>query len=375
MRLLRVGFVIPTLEFGGGQKVAADLACQLVRHSAFHLTFLLYRDEVAYDLPSDVDKVVIGGVTGGSVWRRVANTFGNLLRLRTALRENEFDVVVSFMGQTNLMTLMACPKRIPLIITEHNVRTGWQNLSRESGPILAKATIFFLKRLLYPCATRIVAVSKGVAQDLYAHLGQKLNVEIIYNPIDIDRIQEMASKSLPTENFGKYIIGVGRLTTQKGFDLLIESFAKIPDKTIQLLLLGEGPQETALKELCLALGVQNRVHFLGFVNNPYVWMAHAQCFVLSSRWEGFGLVVAEALACGAPTVATDCIAGPSEILENGRYGLLVKPENPLALSQAICEVLGGKRFENPAAKLEEFRAERVANRYAQVISEAISGYQ
>jgi GalNAc-alpha-(1->4)-GalNAc-alpha-(1->3)-diNAcBac-PP-undecaprenol alpha-1,4-N-acetyl-D-galactosaminyltransferase len=235
---------------------------------------------------------------------------------------------------------------------------------------LAKATIFFLKRLLYPRATKIIAVSIGVAQDLHAHLGQELEVEVIYNPIDVDRIQEMASVSLPSVNFDRYIIGVGRLTVQKGFDLLIEAFAKIPDKTIHLLLLGEGPEEVVLKKLCLALGVQDRVHFLGFVNNPYVWMAHAQCFVLSSRWEGFGLVVAEALACDTSVVATNCVAGPSEILDNGRYGLLVEPENARALTQAICDVLAGKRFENPTIKLEEFRAERVAAHYAQIIFEA-----
>jgi glycosyltransferase involved in cell wall biosynthesis len=145
------------------------------------------------------------------------------------------------------------------------------------------------------------------------------------------------------------VLAVGRLTPTKDFPTLLRAFAQVRQALpARLIILGEGknPEESAarqieLMEMAAELGIAADVALPGFVINPLAYMARASVFVLSSVWEGFGNVIAEALACGCPVVSTDCPDGPGEILERGRYGRLVPVGDHGAMAAAILETLRG----------------------------------
>jgi glycosyltransferase involved in cell wall biosynthesis len=168
-------------------------------------------------------------------------------------------------------------------------------------------------------------------------------VTVIYNGV-ISRDFEQKS-SLPVTHpwFGlniPVIVAAGRMVEQKDFATLIKAFAAVArQRDVRLVLLGDGPLRAALVALTKTLNVTDRIDMPGFKANPLPYLRAADLVVMSSCYEGFGMVLAEALACGTPAVSTDCPHGPAEILEHGRVGRLAPPQNPEALAQAIIETL------------------------------------
>jgi len=196
-------------------------------------------------------------------------------------------------------------------------------------------------RLLYPRADRVICVSNGIADALaeFARLPRE-KIDVVWNPVVSSSFDRLAKEPVehPWMNSSKeqVVLGVGALSPQKDFATLLRAFARLPDTArTRLIILGEGEERLQLDQLARELAVDDRVSFPGFVQNPYAWMAKADLFVLSSRWEGFGLVVAEALAAGCPVISTNCPSGPSEILADGRYGRLVPVGDEAALAQAM----------------------------------------
>lgn len=194
-------------------------------------------------------------------------------------------------------------------------------------------------RLLYPQARWVAAVSSGVAQDL-ARLGiPEEKIRVVPNPVVSPRIHTLADAPLShpwLEDPLPVILGVGRLTPQKGFDVLLRSFAKMQaDTPARLLILGEGKERGRLLALAKALGIAEKTQFLGHVDNPYPYFRRASLFVLSSFWEGSPNALTEALALGVPVVAADCPSGPREILRGGEVAPLVPVGDVDALAQAM----------------------------------------
>ena len=206
-------------------------------------------------------------------------------------------------------------------------------------------------------------------------------VKSISNAMNLEEIRSAARQSLSSEvikNDLPFIVGIGRLARQKGFDLLIESHATVLKKGIphRLILVGEGEERTALSKLCQSLGVAETVTFLGFVTNPYPILARASLFCLSSRYEGFPLSLIEATVLGIPTIATDCPTGPQEILANGLYGDLVETESVEALSNAIEKHFREpsrliKKSQDSAKQAERFSLKTCAKKYTELIDRYI----
>lgn len=148
------------------------------------------------------------------------------------------------------------------------------------------------------------------------------------------------------------IISIGRLNEAKNFDVLIRAFAELrKQRAVRLVILGEGELRGILNNLLSELGLDNSaVSMPGFVTNPYAWLARCSLFVLSSRREGLPGALIEAMACGVPVVSTNCLSGPAEILEGGRWGRLVPVGDENALAQAMAEVL-----DTPSADLPDVR--------------------
>lgn len=227
----------------------------------------------------------------------------------------------------------------------------------------------FLVRRYYPWADGIVAVSKGVADDLIRVAGLPRNcIQVIYNPIVTPELQVKAQTPLEHPWFGPgespVILAVGRLTAQKDYSTLIQAFAQVHmARPARLLILGEGEERARLEGLVEQLGVSPDVSLPGFIPNPYPFMARAAAFVLSSKWEGLPGVLIEAMYCGAPLVATDCPSGPREILLDGRYGRLVPVGDTNAMANAISEALENKIPPPPEESWQPFEQEFVVNQY------------
>jgi glycosyltransferase involved in cell wall biosynthesis len=218
------------------------------------------------------------------------------------------------------------------------------NLAKTEGVWYSKA-IPFLVQWTYPFADQVIAVSKGAAdnlQEMSENLDEK--VHVIYNPVVDESIDNKSQKKVDhdwvNDPSTPVIIGVGRMTPQKNFPLLISAFRKIrKDTGAKLVILGGGPEKPKLRKLIKKYKIGEHVSLPGYVSNPYAYLSRASLFALSSDFEGLPTVLIEALACGCPVVSTDCPSGPREILEDGRWGPLVPVGDAEALADAMVRTL------------------------------------
>src|SRR3989344_523168 len=222
---------------------------------------------------------------------------------------------------------------------------------------------FFADRILQHFCRRLVAVSGAVRESLIAHGIKPEKIAVAHPAIDLSRFQH-AFPSNMREELGlrdQFIwLFVGRLNRQKAVDVLIRAFAKVARGV--LLIAGQGPDEKGLRLLARELGAEERVFFLGVRDDIPSLMRSADCLVMPSRWEGFGLVLIEAMAAGVPIVAADFSVVP-DIVQNGKTGLIVPRENPEALAEAMEKVGSDKGLrerlrDNAKKELERFTPER-----------------
>jgi glycosyltransferase involved in cell wall biosynthesis len=229
---------------------------------------------------------------------------------------------------------------------------------------------------LYRSADLLTAISRGLAEDAARCLGGRMPpCAVVPNPLDLDAIDALRAEPIPAEVpspcDGPSILAAGRLTPQKDFETLLRAVSLLrPERPdLRLTISGEGPERPRLEGLAEALGLKGIVRFPGFVRNPFAVMARARVFVLSSRYEGFGNVVAEALACGTEVVSTDCPYGPREILDGGRLGWLVPVGDPRGMANAIREALCRKRNDRTLTQtwLRRFSLSEVGTTYLRLI--------
>ena len=232
-------------------------------------------------------------------------------------------------------------------------------------------------RRLYPKADRLIAPSEGVARDLSAIVPRAAaRVRVVHNA-GIDAAVTTRAREPWTHRFltdgVPILVAAGRLTEQKDYPTLVGAIARLrARREVRAIVLGDGPLRTGLEALARELGVSDVLDLAGYVANPYPAMARADVYVLSSRSEGFGNVLAEALALGVPIVATDCPHGPGEILDRGRYGMLVPPGDPDALAAAIGRMLDDRQAARTFAdagptRAREFTAERSGAGYVKLL--------
>ena len=257
-----------------------------------------------------------------------------------------------------------------LVVTEHNNPV----LAAKNASTIRDRLMPRLARRFYPSADVIVGVSAGVVEALQSRLGSMSAdlLRVIYNPVVTDELLERAVLSPEHPWFAEdtpIIVAAGRLKPQKDFSTLVRAFAKVrTSRAVRLIILGEGPERMMLESLTEELGVTDDVALPGFVDNPLAYYSRAAVFVLSSRWEGLPTVLIEALACGAPVIATDCPSGPREILADGRYGLLLPPGDVEEMCAAIETALEGDLEPAPVEAWQPYRLETVVRDYASVLT-------
>jgi glycosyltransferase involved in cell wall biosynthesis len=238
-------------------------------------------------------------------------------------------------------------------------------------------------RRAYLKADAIVTVSDGLADDLAAH-GQipRDRIARVYNPVVGSDLLLKASQPLDHPWFAAgappVILGAGRLHPQKDFATLIRALAALRSRRpARLVILGartDAEYAVALQALAAELGVAQDVEMPGFAHNPFAFMSRAAVFVLSSRYEGLGNVLIEALACGTPVVSTDCPSGPAEVLDGGRFGPLVPVGDVAALGRAIEGLLDDPPTpQSLRARAGRFTVGRAVDHYLRLLLPARDG--
>ena len=237
-----------------------------------------------------------------------------------------------------------------------------------SGRLLERA------RRSYPFADCAVGISEGTTAELEGLPGMERNrIHTIHNPVvsaDLGRkARESPHHPWLDDRRCPVILAIGRMKKVKGFSTLLRAFARLLDRRLaRLIVLGEGRLRPSLRSLARELGIAEQVDFPGFQENPYAFLAKADLFVLSSRYEALPTVLIEAMACGCPVVSTDCPFGPREILEDGRLGPLVPVGDAEALAAAMARVLDGPpEPDGLRARASFFSVERAVDRYEQLL--------
>ena len=302
---------------------------------------------------------------------RQHRTLTSILGFRDYIDEHRPDVVISAMTHINIVAIAANltvthPTR--LIAVEHNQLS--QNKKTKSWSVrLACLAVPWA----YRHASAVGAVSEGVKADLAAVTGLPRNrIIVLHNPVVTPSLSSQSHEPLDHPWFADseppVILGVGRLTEQKNFRLLIDAFAKVRSKQpARLVILGEGPEENVLKERAKSTGWQNDIALVGFTKNPFPFMRRATVFALSSNWEGLPTVVIEAMACGTPVVATDCPSGPAEILGHGEYGQLSPTGEVDAFAEALLNMLARPpKQEKLRKRADDFSLGKAVERYVSV---------
>jgi len=244
----------------------------------------------------------------------------------------------------------------------------------EGRNLIKRWTFTRLVRALYVRADHVIAVSRGVAEDLAGITGlPRDRIAVAPNPVIGPHLSELAAADAPHEWLRSktcpVVLGVGRLARAKDYGTLLRAFARVRvDRPCRLLVLGEGRQRARLEDQARRLGIAEDVSFPGFCANPYQYMARADLFVHPSRREGFANVLVEALSLGTPVVATDCPSGPSEILDGGRHGALVPVGDVAAMAAAMAATLD-RRPDADALReaVAAYTVENSAERYAQIL--------
>lgn len=335
---MRRFLTISSLDTGGAERVLTTLANAWV-DAGHDVTLATTHDEgrVPHFPLSPRVRLVSASVHGAGVGRQLRI----VRRLRRLIRDDAPDVVISFLNYTNVLTLLACRgQKIPVVVSER--------ADPRLQPIGAAWSC--LRRFTYRRAARLVAQT-ATAAGLYESLAPG-RVRVVPNPV----VEPAGTAELPRD--GRTIVAAGRLHQLKGFDTAMLAMAALPAEMSgwRLVILGEGPARARLEELRAELGLDTRVEMPGQVPDTAPWLRAADVFLLSSRAEGFPNALCEAMAIGLPAVATDCPSGPADIITTGVDGLLVPPDDPAAMAEALARLIASPELRyRMAARAPEVR--------------------
>lgn len=368
----KVAILGPQYTYGGGGHVCADIGKALGRRG-YDVDFLIDgRDiEGGYLRTGFPDSCSLIQISEAQIHDSQLNLafYSSLMKgLWEYLARNRNVILLSNFVKQNLISTwvsLVTPGPHTVILCEHSMIGVRMTGNRRVLPPLIRA--------FYPLADRAVAVSSDITEELVANFGLSRDMcTTVDNPIDVENIQRLSEHSVSHpwfEDESPVIVGVGRFGEAKDFVLLIRALQVLRQEVpARLVLLGDGDRRGAIEQQVEASGLREHVDLLGFVDNPYKYMQQADVLAHPADYEGFGVVLPEAMTCGTPVVATDCPGGPSDILQDGEYGPLVEIGNAQALAEAIYDTL---EDPPPAEKLKsrarDFDIEKVVQQYINVI--------
>lgn len=365
----RLLFLIDSLDMGGAQRVVVHLAAHWA-DKGYTVAVATVSGSASdfYKLDPRIERIALDvAKPSRHLLAAVLNNLRTLWMVRRLLKQWQPQATIAFMTSANVYLALA----------------GWGLPGQKIGserihpPMLPLGRAWeILRRLAYGRLDHLVALTEPSAAWLRSHTRAQ-HLSVIGNPV---------SWPLPTQSpvrdpnmlltTGRLrLLAVGRLVEQKGFDLLIEAFARLaPDfPTWDLVIVGEGPLRAQLQAQIAQAGLQDRVFLVGSAGNIGVWYTASDVYVMSSRFEGFPNTLAEALSCGLPAVSCDCETGPSDIIRPGLDGLLVPPGDVKALASTLSllmadEDLRGRFALRAVEARERFSLDRIAGQWEQIFS-------
>jgi len=346
---LHVAFYMHDLSGGGVERMRLSLIDAL-RARGVDVTLVLgFRSgQLVHLLPPDLRLVELGA----------GRTLRAIPRLARFLRDAQPDILISSLDHNNIAAMMArfiSGSATRLVICQHNA------LSAERVLGWRYRLVPWLYRFLHRSASAVVAVSRGVANDLCLLCGIPWSrLTVIYNPVISqgfsDRCQAPPPHPWLLDKTAPVFVFVGRLTGQKDpFTLLRAIRLLLEDVAARVIFVGEGEEEASLRRYAAQCGIEHAVAFAGFQVDPLPWIRHADALISPSRYEGFGNAIVEALACGTQVIATDCPHGPAEVLLEGALGALV----PVGDAEALAEAMG----RVPATRVDVGKMQERAARF------------
>jgi len=369
---VRITLVTPSLACGGAERCVTLLTRGFLARGHNVTVINLYNEDTDfYSLPEGAQRMALGiDRVSPTLLHGLVNNLQRLRILRRAIKTSRPQVVISHLYQTNVMTILAIGRTgIPVIAVEHN------------DPAMNPAGRIWdtLRHKTYPSARQLVSVSRGVDQQ-FSWLPQERRT-VIHNPLELPEGEPTAGGGLePSPAIGHWITSMGRLTEQKGFDLLLQAFAQIaldhPDWG--LLIIGEGELRDELEQLVVRLGLRERVTFAGRLANPFFALRNSDLFVMASRFEGFPYAALEALASGLPVIYTDCPSGPGEIIREGIDGLLVPNGDLTALAAAMDRLMSDDQERAQLAArapevLDRFGTKKIITQWEDLFAGLVAG--
>lgn len=360
---MRVCFFVGGLQLGGIGKLTVNLVKEFINKGISVDLFLLTgRGEYFSDIPEEA-RIFIAE---GSVFKKV-------YKFIKYLNTEKPDLSISARQRQDIINIFCCSvslsKTKPVISIHTNLTTELKYVEKE------KSIYPNLARFIYKIPEKFIAVSSGVADEFSKRTKvERNNIKVIHNPIRLPN----GKNNLPNIRKAHFvfmkeadisIVSAGRFTEAKDFFTLIKAF-KILIETVdaKLLLLGDGPLKDEIESMIHKLNLEKHVLLTGYVNSPESYINEASVFVLSSKWEGFGNVLVEAMGVGTPVVSTNCPSGPAEILEDGKYGDLVPVGESEDMAKAIISALKNPIDSKVLIKrAKDFSVPKIADEYLQYI--------
>ncbi len=376
-----LAILIYSLAAGGAERVVVMLAKELCK--SYDITLVLMNRTIFYKVPDCVHIIYLENskATESSIKKFLKLPLLGW-RYKNLLRKRNIRTSISFMNRPNYINIFAklFGSRSETIISERVAPLG------EYGTLSVKDIINrTLIKILYPKAKKIVPNSLLIKDELsrFFHIPNH-KMQTIYNPIYLEMIEKVKNEPITLKKDKFTFITIARLERQKNHTLLIESFYK-SGLDAQLWIIGEGYLKEELKAIISKYSLQDRVLLLGYQKNPYKFLDKADCFVLSSNYEGFPNALMEALACALPTISTDCTSGPREILapksnymektksvEMAQFGILVSINDPNQMANAMQTIYKNESLRLKYKKLaltraKEFKLESIVKDWIQLI--------
>lgn len=356
----RLSVLIYSLDSGGAEKVVSILINELQKQ--FEVVIILMNDTIKYDL-NGFDNIVYmdkSDTVEGGILKFLKIPF-YAWKYRRLCAKLKIDVSLSLLVRFNFMALVSklFGNRAKIIISEHSFPSMQYNFFN-----LQCSAIKYLIKKLYPYADQIISVSQGVTRDLMTNFYITNRITTISNPVDLEDITRKKIEKVDFDFSRFTFITIGRLDSGKNHKLMIKAFSRIKNRDTQLIIIGEGSLRQEIQDYITFLKLEDRVFLAGYTSNPYSWLHKSDCFVLTSSYESFGIVLIEALACGLPVISTDCQSGPREILDPDgqsfvsdqgrfeicRHGILTRVHDIASMDEAMDYLI-----ENPEL-LEKFRS-------------------
>lgn len=363
---MKIILIISSFDCGGAQRVMATMANYWVEagEDVVVLTLDSGKNDF-YKLDKKIKRISLNLVKNTSTaWAAIKFNTIRILQLRKSIIVESPDVAISFIHRMNVLTLISTIGTfVPVIVSEridtrqHQIGRFWE----------------MLRKFIYHRAKAVVVQTDNMKIWAEGFLSTKIVYKIPNPAIPIKKHEITASS--PFKITTPFIVAVGRLEPQKGFDLLLEAFACCKNKEWTIVILGEGTELQNLENLASKLGINKKVTFMGKVEDPHNIMCQASLFVLSSRFEGFPNALIEAMVCGLPVISFDCPSGPAEIIENGINGILVDAQNVNKLAKAMTILINdeNKRQElgNKAREIiDKYSLQKIMTQWNKLINSA-----